>query len=68
MMLLFQAINVINREIKRFGPFQRVPLPRSGGAIFDGLFQCDIGTGAFNHQSQIVFATNLLAARHLHLR
>ncbi len=27
-------------------------------------FKCDIGTGATNHQPQIVFATYLLAARH----
>ncbi len=57
MMLLFQAVMSLIEKSRGLSPFQRVPLPRSGGA-FRWLVSCDIGTGAFNHQTQIVFATN----------
>ena len=56
--------NVINREIKRFEAHSNAYYFPIRAEHFDGLFQCDIGTGAFNHQPQIVFATNLLAACH----
>ncbi len=58
MMLLFQAVMSLIEKSRGLKPFQRVLLPHSGGA-FRWLVSIDIGTGAFNHQPQIVFATNL---------
>ncbi len=63
MMLLFEGGNVINREIKRFEAHSNAYHFPVRTEHFDGLFPVRYWHRAFNHQSQIVFATNLLAAR-----